>query len=441
MKIFGRILNTLLLFAVANCYFALESTRQWIAIPVLVVVFVLINLFPSPAGHRVPTFRLRVCSDGAELLILFLTTSVLSSVYHLFLAFRLFPAQWKTWVFSALLAIGVEAILFWNGIIRVYAASLQLGIHRRVVGIVCGWIPVVNIVALCLILHTVSQEVSFETRKIAIDSQRAAAKICCTKYPLLLVHGVFFRDFRCFNYWGRIPKALKANGARIFYGNHQSAASVADSAQELTDRIKAIVEETGCEKVNIIAHSKGGLDCRYALSRLQAAPYVASLTTINTPHRGCLFAEYLLEKSPKGLLDAVARKYEAAMRKCGDLHPDFKAAVWDLTASACRERNAQCPDVPGVYYQSFGSRLNRPANAKFPLNFTHVLARYFDGPNDGLVAETSFPWGTDYTFLRTNGNRGISHGDMIDLNRENIPGFDVREFYVEVVSRLRMRGL
>jgi triacylglycerol lipase len=30
---------------------------------------------------------------------------------------------------------------------------------------------------------------------------------------------------------------------------------------------------------------------------------------------------------------------------------------------------------------------------------------------------------------------------MIDLNRTNIPGFDVREFYVELVSDLKNRGL
>ena len=29
---------------------------------------------------------------------------------------------------------------------------------------------------------------------------------------------------------------------------------------------------------------------------------------------------------------------------------------------------------------------------------------------------------------------------MIDLNRENIQGFDVREFYVGLVSGLRERG-
>ena len=30
---------------------------------------------------------------------------------------------------------------------------------------------------------------------------------------------------------------------------------------------------------------------------------------------------------------------------------------------------------------------------------------------------------------------------MIDLNRENIRGFDVREFYVELVAKLKERGL
>ena len=38
------------------------------------------------------------------------------------------------------------------------------------------------------------------------------------------------------------------------------------------------------------------------------------------------------------------------------------------------------------------------------------------------------------------GKRGISHGDVIDLSRKNIPGFDVREFYVQLVKDLKERG-
>ena len=66
--------------------------------------------------------------------------------------------------------------------------------------------------------------------------------------------------------------------------------------------------------------------------------------------------------------------------------------------------------------------------------------KYFDGPNDGLVGEKSFAWGQKYEFITTAGTRGISHADMIDLNKENIPGFDVREFFVQVVADLKNRG-
>ena len=67
--------------------------------------------------------------------------------------------------------------------------------------------------------------------------------------------------------------------------------------------------------------------------------------------------------------------------------------------------------------------------------------KYFDGPNDGLVSERSFHWGGEYRLLTAKGRRGISHGDVIDLNRENIPGFDVREFYVSLLSDLKKKGL
>ena len=48
------------------------------------------------------------------------------------------------------------------------------------------------------------------TQKWELDEVRAESEVCKTKYPLLMVHGVFFRDFRCLNYWGRIPRELTA---------------------------------------------------------------------------------------------------------------------------------------------------------------------------------------------------------------------------------------
>ena len=318
--------------------------------------------------------------------------------------------------------------------------SEQLGIRYRVIGIMCGMIPIAHLLALGKILQIVSKEVIVENEKIVLNQSRKNERICATKYPILMVHGVFFRDFRYFNYWGRIPKQLEENGATIYYGNQQSAGSVETCAMELKERILQIIEETGCEKVNIIAHSKGGLDSRYAISMLDVAPYVASLTTINTPHYGCEFADYLLDKMSDKQKNAIAKTYNVALSKLGDSNPDFLKAVSDLTASACRKRNEYTKDVPEVYYQSVGSKLNIASSGRFPLNFSHHLVKAFDGVNDGLVGEKSFVWGAHFEMLTVQGVRGISHGDMIDLNRENFDGFDVREYFVQLVADLKRRG-
>ncbi|WP_288175740.1 esterase/lipase family protein [Sporofaciens musculi] len=405
---------------------------------VLGVIF--LNIFPAFSNLRLPVRRLRVCADGCELLFYFLLSVTISALGLVIMLPVLFPGNKWVWFADLACVMLVEASVFWCGIIRVYLTSSQLGVKWRTIGLLCGWIPVVHLVVLVKIIRIAMEEWEFESGKMMQAQERKDERLCQTRYPILMVHGVFFRDFKYFNYWGRIPEELEVHGAKIFYGNHQSAASVADSGGELARRIKEIVAETGCQKVNIIAHSKGGLDSRYAISRLGMAEYVASLTTINTPHRGCIFADYLLDKLPQAVKDKVAEGYNAALRKLGDEKPDFIAAVTDLTASACKRFNQNVPDMQGIYYQSVGSKLNVASGGRFPLNFSHQLVKYFDGANDGLVAEGSFPWGKDYTFLTTSGKRGISHGDMIDLNRENIRDFDVREFYVGLVNGLKERG-
>lgn len=301
-------------------------------------------------------------------------------------------------------------------------------------------IPIANLIALNIIIKTVRREVIFESERDEKNASRENQQMCKTKYPLLLVHGVFFRDSKYFNYWGRIPEELQLNGATVYYGEHHSAASVADCGEELTLKIKEIVSETGCEKLNIIAHSKGGLDCRYAIAKCGAAPYIASLTTINTPHDGCLFADYLLEKISPEIKESVADIYNKALRKLGEENPNFISAVSDLTAAACKKFNEEMPNPQNIYCQSVGSVLKNAGSGKFPLNFSYHLVKYFDGPNDGLVSTKSFDWGEKFTLLEPPGKRGISHGDMIDLNRENIEGFDVRDFYVDLVSDLKNKG-
>ena len=36
------------------------------------------------------------------------------------------------------------------------------------------------------------------------------------RYPILLVHGMGFRDYKHVGYWGRIPKALERKGCTVY---------------------------------------------------------------------------------------------------------------------------------------------------------------------------------------------------------------------------------
>lgn len=437
-SILFTVLTALIYALVCNAWVLVRlyplSSLLWI------LLVVAANLLLGLPYGKIPGKLLKIQWHGVCCLYVFLFGALCGIGFHIYLGFQTIPQDLTTFLISAVWCVVCLSILFWNGIISVYCTSVQLGIRIRVIGILCGLIPIVNVFVLGKILLTCCREVILETNKHLLNEQRKGDAICKTKYPILLVHGVFFRDFKLLNYWGRIPGELEKNGATVYYGQHQSADSIRNSALELTERIRKIVEETGCEKVNIIAHSKGGLDCRCAISE-GAAPMIASLTTVNTPHRGCGFADYLLEKIPESAQEKIALSYNTAAFILGDKKPDFMSAVRDLAASACKEYDKEWMLPDGIYSQSIGSQLKKATGGKFPLNFSYPLVKYFDGPNDGLVSLDSFQWGDHYTCLVPSKNRGISHGDMIDLNRENIPGFDVREFYVQLVSDLRKRGL
>ena len=340
-------IHSIIIFAVLNCYAIMEFADFSIFSVLFTVLgglwFIVFNIFPSFKKQN--SFKTKMLYGGTRILKVFFATAILS-VILLFLLIFLFDFAVKDIIINSVIVVCCEFVLFWNGIIRVYCTSAQLGIKWRVLGIIFGMIPVIHLILLIKIISVTDREYKFEFGKRQLEDKRKEQKVCDTKYPILLVHGVFFRDSNFFNYWGRIPETLISNGAKIYYGGQQSAASVEESARELTEKIRTIVNDTGCGKVNIIAHSKGGLDSRYAISCLGADKYTASLTTVNTPHKGCQFAEYLLNKVPDSFRQGVADKYNKALKKLGDTDPDFLAAVNDLTASSCRDLNEKCPDSP-----------------------------------------------------------------------------------------------
>ena len=439
MEVLMLIINSLIVYLFSNYYIYDAIYKINLSFIFLIICFLIINIFPSLFLKRLETKKLSKIRNGYRLLEVFVL-SLIFSISMLLVNIFVYHINFKAILFNVIFITISEFIIFWNGMFRVYVSSYQLGFRYRISGFLLGIIPIVNIIMLFKIIKVCRDEVEFENNKTILNKKRKDDEICKTKYPILFVHGVFFRDSEFVNYWGRVPDELKRNGAVIYYGKHSSALSVSDSAKELVARIEEIVEDSGCEKVNIIAHSKGGLDSRYAISVLGASKYVASLTTINTPHKGCEFADYLIEHTSKEFKNNLAKTYNSTMKKLGEKNPDFLSAVNDLTSSNVKELNKKMNMVDGVYYKSVGSVLSKATSGRFPLNLTFNFVKLFDGKNDGLVGINSFKYGDDFTLLDINSNRGISHADVIDLNRENIPGFDVREFYVNIVKELKEKG-
>lgn len=65
--------------------------------------------------------------------------------------------------------------------------------------------------------------------------------------------------------------------------------SPTEYAEVVEDRLAAISGEYGGE-VDVVAHSMGGLDSRWAIEKLGAAQYVDDLVTLGTPHQGTYVA-------------------------------------------------------------------------------------------------------------------------------------------------------
>lgn len=333
-----------------------------------------------------------------------------------------------------LLYIGMFGTLFWMCIV-----CKRLRIAKRIIVWSMIWIPVLNYGLAVYVRRLARQEVDHDLHKIRLDDIRADYQICSTRYPLLLVHGVGFRDFHYFNYWGRIPRELVRNGAKVYYGHQEAWGTVEDNGEILKEKIQKILEETGCEKVNIIAHSKGGLDARYVISGLHMAPFVASLTTISTPHHGSRLVDFL-KRLPDGLYRKVCWMIDNYFGRLGDVNPNAYVASYQLSEAYVEEFNERYPDAEGVYYQSYASLMRCGFSSKL-LCIPYWILKILDAPSDGLVTAKSAVWTNFKGVVRNSHMRGISHGDMIDLTREDYRGFHVLEFYIRLVEELARMGL
>jgi len=254
------------------------------------------------------------------------------------------------------------------------------------------------------------------------------------QYPVVLVHGIIAHD-RASNikFWGRIPEVLMSRGIQVFFGNTDAWGSYETNALLLKKTIEHIVSQAKTEKVNIIAHSKGGIDSRYLIGKYNFGDKIASLTTVCTPHHGSEIADLLYNK--RITHKKITRKALSVFGELyGDANPNLCKLIYQLTTAKMKDFNEKMPMDNNVYYQSLYTTIEDASGIKmFPYTYSYIHKT--SGDNDGLVSECSAQWGNNVTKIEG----GISHVDILDVKAKAISGINIPDIYVTMVKGLSER--
>lgn len=150
---------------------------------------------------------------------------------------------------------------------------------------------------------------SGECQLVTQDSNNTSS-YAQTRYPVALAHGLMaFNQIAGVNYFYQIPETLAEQGAMVFQTKTPSFQSHEIRGEILLGQIETIRAITGKEKVNIIGHSQGGIDGRYIAG--VRPEYIASTTSISSPHRGTPFAEMILNIAAKENSDNIVESIGA----------------------------------------------------------------------------------------------------------------------------------
>ncbi len=240
------------------------------------------------------------------------------------------------------------------------------------------------------------------------------------RYPVVLAHGLFgFDEIRLGDarhaYFRGVPERLERSGVDVRLARVARVGSIEERARELVECIEAVE----APRVNVVAHSMGGLDARFAISRLGLGSKVASLTTIGAPHRGTPIAD----------LGSALEKWFGLGRALEAMGVRIDA-VGALTLKRMEAFNRSVPDVRGVTYGSVVGAVNRKRQVNPLLLPGYLYLKERAGENDGMVPASSQEWGE--VLFRI----AADHWAQIGWSRH----FDAVEFYALLLRELRGRG-
>jgi triacylglycerol lipase len=284
-----------------------------------------------------------------------------------------------------------------------------------------------------------------------------------TVYPIVLLHGFNASTTNDWSFY-EVQDALEADGHVVYESLVPPFDSVEVRSAALATFIDQVLADSGAAKVNLVAHSMGGLDARDLISRLGYGDRVASLTTLSTPHRGTHVADVALDVIPsvaEPALDALASLYGLSFNAlAGDSH--VRAALSALSEANAGAFNDAHPDDSRVYYQSWAGVSSllgvsnsqddvacegmrdtydgRSAITSAALSPEQVLTSHGTDelPSDGMSTVASAKWGTFRGCIPADHLGEV--GQKKKEGADSRTGFDHLLFYRTLAFDLAARG-
>ncbi|MBI3801166.1 MAG: hypothetical protein HY268_29870 [Deltaproteobacteria bacterium] len=240
--------------------------------------------------------------------------------------------------------------------------------------------------------------------------------------PIVLVHGIFgFNQLtlggrHVADYFRGIRNALQADGHNLpLPPQLKTAGGITERAQDLKNYLEDHTDPpagVSGERVHLIAHSLGGLDARYMISRLGMAGRILTLTTIGTPHHG------------SSLADSVTTITGTVLTHIKD-HLGFDlTGIDDLTTEKCKQFNAEVPEAADLRYFSVAGQFVPHYFAGIPLGILgpfHDIIQSKEGDNDGLVSVQSAKFGQSPERWEFLGTWEANHFRLINWGANILP--------------------
>jgi len=263
-----------------------------------------------------------------------------------------------------------------------------------------------------------------------------------TRFPLVLVHGwTGWGEIGPVEYFYNVPDFLAGYGYPVYVPVCDPYNSVEVRSEQLAPQLDWILDQTRARKLDLVAHSQGGLDARRVISTLGYGDRVAALVTVATPHHGTPIADIALGLLPGPAQEALAFLLEL-LGAAGGNQSDAIASFESLTTTYVEDEfNPHNPDDPRVRYVSW-TGLTCPLGIEcgdicdVEIRWAYDLIYLAAGDNDGMVPVSSAPWG-DYR-----GTVPADHFDEIgQLLGVTGPNFDHEAFYLQLARDLAAAGL